>query len=98
MWQFALFDDPHDYSKDIDDDDNRAFEVCRLSGEQNQAGLFYVCNSRISSSRQHSSWIEEAPIPDLDVESLSGKEWQRKMISGDYYTKSIYASKLCNRL
>ena len=63
-----------DYAEEVDDDDKRAFEVCRLSGEQNQAGLFYVCNSRISSSRQHSSWIEEAPMPDLDVETLSGKE------------------------
>ena len=62
-----------DYAEEVDDDDKRAFEVCRLSGEQNQAGLLYVCNSRISSSRQHSSWIEEAPMPDLDVETLSGK-------------------------
>ena len=73
MWQFASFDDLHDYSEEIDDDDNRAFEVCRLSGEQNQAGLFYVCNIRISSSRQHSSWIEEVPWLDLDVETLAGK-------------------------
>ena len=47
---------------DDDDDVNWVSGVSRLSlSEQNQAGLFYVCfNIPVSSSRQHSSSIEEA--------------------------------------
>ena len=63
---------------DDDDDVDWVSGVSRLSlSEQNQAGLFYVCfNIPVSSSRQHSSSIEEA-LRGHDMMMMMIQSWDK---------------------
>ena len=81
-----LFSDDEADENVVDDDVDVDWVsgVSRLSlSEQNQAGLFYVCfNIPVSSSRQHSSSIEEAQrghdiMMMINHETRISMDWRR---------------------